>query len=74
LDHEPGADDLDDFVGPFVFAALFDEFVQREGGLLRVFSVLDVFAQVFEGVAVDTALYYEVEDCRQLVQIYKLMG
>jgi hypothetical protein len=41
---------------------------------LRVFSVLDVFAQVFEGVAVDTALYYEVEDCRQLVQIYKLMG
>jgi hypothetical protein len=33
---------------------------------LRVFSVLDVFAEVFEGVAVDAALDDEVYDRRQL--------
>jgi hypothetical protein len=38
---------LDDVVGPFLVAAFLDEFVEGEGGLLRVFSVLDVFAEVF---------------------------
>jgi hypothetical protein len=30
---------------------------------LRVFPVLDVLAEVFEGVAVNAALYDEVENC-----------
>jgi hypothetical protein len=57
LDHQPGAEDLDDVVGPFLVAAFFDEFVEGESGLLGVFSVLDVFAEIFESVAVEVSLY-----------------
>jgi hypothetical protein len=66
LHHEPGANNVDDVVGPFVVAALFDEFVEGEGGALCVFAVFDVFAQVFEGVAVHAAFDDEVEYCGEL--------
>jgi hypothetical protein len=66
LHHEPGADDVDDVVGPFVVAALFDEFVEGEGGACSVFAVFDVLSQILEGVAVDAALDDEVEYCGEL--------
>jgi hypothetical protein len=60
---------LHDLVGPFLVAFFFDEFGEGEGGLLLVFSVLDVCTQVFNAVAVDATLYDEIYDRGQLLLV-----
>jgi hypothetical protein len=46
-----------------------DELGEREGGLLNVFRVLDVFAKVLHGLTMPFALCDEVEQCGELVGV-----